>query len=91
MVGDDVVVVVPGLACAMPKLNEAYAAFYESTCDEELSALDSFAVAFACFFRFVVDVESGGGFHLHAVGEFERLDACVESVVAGVFLDVLLI
>jgi hypothetical protein len=73
--GFDVVVVVPGLARAVPELDESDAAFEQAPRDEQLARVDAVAVHLADVGGFFADVEGVGAFHLHAVGEFEGLDA----------------
>ncbi len=79
----DVIVVVPGLSCAVPELYEADAAFDEASGHEDLAGLYGIAVPVSDAFGFAVDVEGVGGFHLHSVCEFVGLDACFEFGVSA--------
>ena len=76
-----VVVAVPGLSLAVPDLHVADAAFDEPACDQELPRFDVRAVGFLNVRRFALDVEGVGGFHLHAVGQLERLDAGLQGAL----------
>lgn len=67
----DVVVIIPRLACTMPDLDEADAAFKQAAGDEDLAGLGALAVHGADVVRFATDIEGVGGIHLHAIGEFE--------------------
>ena len=62
----------------MPELDEPHASFHEAAGDQNLSRLHTGTVGFEHLLRFTTDVESVGGFHLHAVGQFERVNACLE-------------
>ena len=66
---------VPRLAGAVPELDEAHAAFEQPPRDERLPGVNAVAVHLADRLRLFADVEGVGGIHLHAVGQFERLDA----------------
>ena len=79
----EVVVIVPWLAFAVPELDEADPAFDEPAGDERLAAVDIVAVEVADVLGFAVEVEGVAGVELHAVGEFEGLDASFEAGVAG--------
>ena len=82
----EIVVAVPWLAVAVPDLDEADAAFDKSASDEHLAALDAVAIHGADGGGFFGEIESVIGFHLHAVSEFERLDAGFElGVVLAAF------
>ena len=61
----------------MPNLNESDTTFDQATGDQHLAALDSRAVEITDMLRLARHVEGVGRFHLHAVGEFERLDLCL--------------
>ncbi len=81
-VGFDVVVVIPGLAGAVPELDHADAAFEEASGDEGLAAVDVVAVHLADVGWFAGDVEGVGGLQLHAEGQFEGFEAGFEAGVA---------
>ena len=75
----DVVVAVPGLAGAVPHLHEAHAALQQPPRDHHLPRLQSFAVHLVDVLRLLRQIERVVGLHLHAIGEFERLDARLEQ------------
>ena len=70
-----VVVAVPGLALAVPDLHVTDAALDQPAGDEKLPGFDVRAVRFLNVFRFALDVEGVGRFHLHPVGQLEGLDS----------------
>ena len=74
----DVIVGVPGLAVAVPELDEADAAFEEAAGHEALAGEGAGAVEVADGLGFAVEIEGIGGLGLHAVGEFETADAGFE-------------
>ena len=71
----DVVVVVPRLAFAVPKLDEANASFDEASGDQKLPRLNARSVSLLHVLRFLLDVEGVGRLHLHPVSQLERMDA----------------
>ena len=78
MVHFDVVVVVPRLALSVPHLHEADAALHEPPRDQNLPRLRPFAMHLPNVFGLARNVERIGRVHLHAIREFERLDARLE-------------
>ena len=75
MVDFQIVVIVPGLARAVPHLNEAHAFFNQAPRDEQLPGLRPVPVQLANMFRLAADVERVRGVHLHPVSQFKRLNA----------------
>src|SRR6516225_3255589 len=73
-----IIVAVPGLAGAVPDLDEANAFFQEPAGNEKLPALNAGAVQSANVSRLAVDVESILGIALHAISQLERLNASFE-------------
>jgi hypothetical protein len=78
----DVVVVVPRLAFAVPQLDVAHAALKQATRDERLAPVGFTPVKVSDMFRLRAQVEGVARLHLHAVGEFECLDAGIELWIA---------
>ena len=73
------VVVVPGLARAAPDLHEAHASLEQPPGDQQLPAAGTLApYSSRIASRLAADVERFGRFALHAIGQFERLDAGFE-------------
>ncbi len=81
MVGLDVVVAVPGLACAVPNLNEAYPTLQQPPGDHHLARLHSLAVHLPDAFWFLGEVEGIVGFHLHAICQLKRLHSRLEKTI----------
>ena len=67
----DVVVIVPGLARAVPHLHKADAAFEQTAGNEQLPGLCAGTVHLADVFGLLLNVERIGGINLHPIGELE--------------------
>ena len=79
MFAGDITVRVPRLNVTMVALHDTYTAFDQSSCNQQLSTMDSLGVIqFVRCFRFAGQIERVGGFHLHPIGELEGLDACFQ-------------
>ena len=70
----DVVVVVPRLSRAMPQLHVPHPAFDQPAGNQDLPGVRPAAIEIVNVLRLARDVEGVGRLHLHAVGQFERLD-----------------
>ena len=70
---------VPGLAGAVPHLHEAHAALEQPAGDHHLPRLHAFAVHLLNVLGLLGEVEGIVGLHLHAVRQFEGLDARLEQ------------
>lgn len=77
--GFDVGMIIPWLTGTMPQLNKPDAAFEQPAGDEGLSSVDAVSVEFVNVSGLAADVKCLCGIFLHAKGEFERLDSCVEA------------
>ena len=86
--GLEVVVVVPGLAVAVPELDEADPALEQPPGRQELPGVDAGAVHLADRLRLLGDVERVGGLGLHPVRQLERLDARLELGLAAAAVEV---
>ncbi len=86
-----IVVVVPGLSGPVPDLHEAHAPLDQAPRDEHLPALGPGPVHPADFLRFPAEIEGISGFHLHAVSEFERLQARFEPGIVLSFPEVAIV
>ena len=75
MVLFQIIVIVPRLAGAAPDLNESYTPFQQPPRGEQLPGMNSGTVHFVNVFRFLAHVEHVHGFALHAIRQFERLNA----------------
>src|SRR6266404_4016866 len=75
MVDFYIIVIVPGLARAMPDLHEAHSTLDQSPGDEQLTSLSPVAIHFSNCFRLFCRIESIGSIDLHAVSQLKRLDA----------------
>src|SRR6185312_3659284 len=87
----EIVMIVPRLPRAVPDLDEAHAALDEPPRDENLPRLGSFSIHFADVFRLARDVERVGGVRLHAIRQFEGLDARLELRVLLVLPEMALV
>ena len=76
-----IVVVVPGLAGAMPQLNEANAAFDHPSSDEQLARVDARPIEFVNMLRLLTEIKDVRRFHLHPVSQLERLDPGLQRIV----------
>ena len=84
MAGLEVVVMVPGLAVAVPELDEADPALQEPAGRQELPGVDAGPVHRADRLRLLGDVERLGRLRLHPVRQLERLDPGLELGLAAV-------
>ena len=84
MIGLDVVVMVPGLPGSVPQLHHADSALEQTPGNQRLPAVHGVAVHGPDGGRFAREVEGIAGFHLHAEGQLEGLDACLESRIRTV-------
>src|SRR5262249_55196025 len=86
----DLVVIVPGLARAVPKLHVAHAPLEEPAGNERLRAMPARAIKVLNVPRLARDVEGLGRFELHAEGQLEGLNPRVEAIVgaAGAMLGI---
>jgi hypothetical protein len=71
----NVIVIVPGLPCAMPKLDVANTSFEQAASDESLPPMHARTVHRANRRGLTADIERVRCFHLHSIRQFERLDA----------------
>ena len=78
MAGRQIVVVVPGLAVAVPELDEADPALQQPPGRQELAGVHAGPVHRPDRFRLLGDVERLGRFRLHAISQLERLDPRLE-------------
>ena len=78
----DIVVVVPRLALPVPQLDVAHTALKQAARDERLAPVGFASVEVTEMIRLRAQVKGVARLHLHAVGEFECLDACIELWIA---------
>ena len=79
----DVVVVIPGLARAVPELHEAHAPLEQPARDQRLPAVHMIAVGGAEVLGFLAEVEGIRRLELHAEGQLEGLDARLQPRIAA--------
>ena len=89
MIDFEIVVIIPGLAFAMPQLNEPNTTFNQPAGDEQLPGLDAVSVGFQHMFWFLLDVKGVGRFHLHSISEFERVNPGFECRFVGPLIGML--
>src|ERR1044071_2201206 len=87
----DILVIVPRLAGPMPELDEAHSFFQQAPGDEDLPRVDALAVQGPNVRRFPADVECVGRLHLHAISQFEGLNAGLEPGILPAALFVLVV
>src|SRR2546429_9523855 len=83
MIRLDIVVAVPRLYVAVIALHEAHAALDEPARDQQLAALDVFAVSLANRCGLAAGVERLGRLHLHAVRQLKGLNSRFEGGILG--------
>ena len=87
--GLEVVVMVPGLPCAVPELHEPHAALKQPPRRQKLSGVNARAVHRADVRGLLADVERLGGLRLHPVGQLERLDSGFQISLVLALVEVL--
>ena len=80
---EDLVVVVPGLALAMPKLHDPNAALDELSSDEHLPALNAGPIHIEDMLGLLRYVENIHRLFLHAISQFHRLNSSLEHRIVG--------
>src|SRR5262245_44149201 len=91
MIRGQVVMRVPWLARLLPHLNEAHTTFEQAPRNQQLSTVSCFTIHFANLSRFMADIKSIAGFHLHPIGQLEGLNSCFELRVSGTLVKMALV